>query len=75
MAKDISHPELLDEALKLKRDRWVNNRKKYGFRFNIVQGEKSTGYLPYKDARKQLLDELIEKDYQEYIDNLLNRRM
>jgi len=38
-----------------------------------VQGEKSTGYLPYKDARKQLLDELIEKDYQEYIDKLVEQ--
>lgn len=74
MAKDISHPELLDEALKLKPGQVSEIiERSMDFVLILCKEKKSTGYLPYKDARKQLLDELIEKDYQEYIDKLVEQ--
>jgi len=74
MAKDISHPELLDEALKLKPGQVSEIiERSTDFVLILCKEKKSTGYLPYKDARKQLLDELIEKDYQEYIDKLVEQ--
>jgi len=72
MAKDVAYPELLTEAVELEPGQ-VSEVIERGTDFALIlcKEKKSTGYLSYKDAKKELLDELVEKDYEEYIDRLV----
>ncbi len=74
MAKDVSYPELLNEALKLEPGQVSEViERATDFALILCKEKKSSGYLLYKDAKKELLDELIKRDYEEYIDELVEQ--
>lgn len=72
MEETVERPDLLSEAARLEQGQ-VSEVLEIGTDFVLIfcKEKSNTGYLLYKDAREEILNELVEKDYEEYIDRLI----